>query len=309
MSLVIGSPSSEPITRAEAKAYLRLDTTDDDLSLVQTIAPGDHAAGTVTGSSVDVSGYDVTVYLNAGTCGSGGTVDVKLQDSSDGLEWTDVSGGTFSQVDESNDDTTYELAYTGGAAYLRAVATVANATCDFAVSIARQALTTDENDLLDSLIISARQWAEEFTRRAFTTRTCTLRLDRFPAEIILPRPPLSSVTSITYVDVNGDSQTLDSSAYQVVTYEEPARIVTAYGESWPSTRSVPEAVTVTYVAGYGDASAVPDTIKNALKLLVSHWFERREVVAAANLKPVPLNVERMLWPYRLLDKRLEHEPV
>ncbi len=104
----------------------------------QTIAYGYHGIGMYQGSGVYVSDDSTTVILTAGTCGSGGAIDVTLQDSYDGSIWTDVSPcGTFSQVTEANDNTTHRKNYTGVKPYLRAVATVSGATCQFGMSIVK----------------------------------------------------------------------------------------------------------------------------------------------------------------------------
>lgn len=74
----------------------------------------------------------------------------------------------------------------------------------------------DKDSLVNSYIAAARQYCEDFTNRQFVTATWTLTLDRFPSSvgvIHLPRPPLSSITSITYLDSAGDLQTLDAADY------------------------------------------------------------------------------------------------
>jgi len=107
----------------------------------QTIPYASHAIApsySLQGSAINVSGYSATVILTAGTCGSGGSVDVKLQDSYDGSTWTDVSPcGSFLRVTEANDNTTDRKNYTGVKPYLRAVATVSGATCQFGVTVVR----------------------------------------------------------------------------------------------------------------------------------------------------------------------------
>ncbi|KKN27511.1 hypothetical protein LCGC14_0863950 [marine sediment metagenome] len=155
---------------------------------------------------------------------------------------------------------------------------------------------TSENSLIDAYITAARLYVEAFTKRQLVTATWLLKLDRFPSrEIVVPLPPLSSVTSVAYVDENGDAQTWDSSLYQVDTNSEPGRIKPIEGETFPSTQSGTYAtVTVTFVAGYGLAPAVPERFKQAIKLMVAHWFEFREPVIDGRVMKVPMSVAALL---------------
>jgi uncharacterized phiE125 gp8 family phage protein len=147
--------------------------------------------------------------------------------------------------------------------------------------------------------------------RALCTQTWDMKLDRFPVcddAIRAPLPPLQSVTSIAYTDENGASQTLSTSLYRVLGAGgwDRARIVPAYGESWPTTRAQPETVTVRFVAGYGTPgaspddtqAAVPEALRQALLLLVSHWYQNREPVAVGvSVAPMPLAVDALVGPY------------
>lgn len=152
----------------------------------------------------------------------------------------------------------------------------------------------DEDALCEACIRAARVYAERVQRRQLCTATWRLSLDCFSAEIRVPLPPLQSAT-IQYVDANGDTQTLDPSAYQVDAYREPGRIVPAYGTCWPDTRCQPNAVTVTFVAGYGAAAAVPETTKQAIKLLAGSFYENREgLVTGTIVAALPLGVESLL---------------
>lgn len=163
---------------------------------------------------------------------------------------------------------------------------------------------TDSNSdtYIDTLIATARLACERETNRAFITQTWVLRLDSFPDVIRLRKCPVISVSSIAYVDSNGDSQTLSSSLYQVDTSTEPARIIPAYGQTWPTTRSQINAVTVTFTCGYGGASSVPVAIKHAIKLLISHWFEVREpVVMGTIVASLPMSVQYLLDPYKFVQ--------
>lgn len=112
---------------------------------------------------------------------------------------------------------------------------------------------SNEDTLIAAQLTAARLWAEMFTRRQFVRAEWKLYLDQFPCgPIRVPRPPLISVSSIQYVDTAGAAQTLATSLYQVDPYHQPGLIVPAYGQTWPTTRDgTPNAVTVTYLAGYG----------------------------------------------------------
>lgn len=161
---------------------------------------------------------------------------------------------------------------------------------------------SSDNDTIDALITTTRERVEEELGRALITQTWTLTLDRFPhGPIELPRPPLQSVTSITYIDSDGASQTWGSSLYRVDTAAQPGRITPAYGESYPTTRDVTGAVTVTFVAGYGAAAAdVPRPIRQAMLLLLGHAYAHREIVVAGTIvSPIPQSMDWLLDPYRV----------
>jgi uncharacterized phiE125 gp8 family phage protein len=162
---------------------------------------------------------------------------------------------------------------------------------------------TEEGPLLVRLIKAARRWCEAFLSQSMVNTTFDLTLDCFPAwEIRLPRCPLQSVTSITYIDANGDSQTVSSSDYIVDTKTKPGRITPAFGDSWPSTQSRINAVTVRFVAGYGAAaSAVPDEWKQAILLLAGHWYGNREAGLVGTIsKEIEFGVKNLLWMDRLV---------
>jgi uncharacterized phiE125 gp8 family phage protein len=139
----------------------------------------------------------------------------------------------------------------------------------------------DENDLLAGYLTGARMQCELEARRAFVTQTLQLKLEAWPCWpfIILPRPPLQSVTSIVYVDNAGASTTMSASDYIVDATGEPGRVWLGYGLSWPSATLRPgPSITITYVAGYGDAVDVPQIYKQAIMLVAGHYYENREAI-------------------------------
>jgi uncharacterized phiE125 gp8 family phage protein len=148
---------------------------------------------------------------------------------------------------------------------------------------------------ITALIKAARRHAELYQGRSYITQTLELRMDFFPQFLIeLPRPPSISVTSIKYIDSNGDTQTLDASKYTTDFNSYVARIVPAYNESWPTTRRVIDAVTIEYEAGYGAASDVPETIKQAIYLLLTIWYDNRTPISEATVMEIPFTVTALL---------------
>ena len=179
---------------------------------------------------------------------------------------------------------------------------------------------TDEDVLLTALIEAARGYVETFTGRALITQQWEASLDAFPGcsllgrlrvlesrpanydgrQIIIPRAPLVTVESVKYYDTDGVLQTLTSAAYFTDTRSQPGRVVLNSDYDWPDTQSRPNAVIVAYTCGYGTPSQVPQTIRTALRFLVSHWFENRVHVNLGNIvNQVPDTVEALLWQYRL----------
>lgn len=117
--------------------------------------------------------------------------------------------------------------------------------------------------------------------RCLVTQTWNLTLDRFTSEIAIPLPPCQSIDAITYVDPDGVTQTLAPTEYQAFALGtvEGAKVRPAYGKSWPTIRNVPEAVTITFTAGFGDdPEDIPEPIRTAIKMRVGHLFEHRESV-------------------------------
>ncbi|MES2789966.1 MAG: head-tail connector protein [Planctomycetota bacterium] len=152
---------------------------------------------------------------------------------------------------------------------------------------------------IDGLIAAAQRLIETKLSRQLLPATLRLHRDRFPCgsdrTIWLRRPPVQSVESVKYVASDGTLTTLDPSAYIVDEFFTPPRIVRANGASWPAARVGPQAVQVTFVAGYVNAAAVPATIKQAALLLIDHWYENRSAVAFGTIaSDLPQGVEALL---------------
>lgn len=146
--------------------------------------------------------------------------------------------------------------------------------------------TSDNDDLITSLIKVARENAENYCNRAIPQASFKLTLDQFPPQIKLPMPRVASITNIYYRDVEGTLTLLDSAGYtldnanMVVNWVYPA-----VDYEWPDTWDAPNGVEVTYVAGFA-AGAIPEALKLWMKLMVGGWYDTR---AGFDISPLPMN--------------------
>lgn len=141
--------------------------------------------------------------------------------------------------------------------------------------------STADDTLLTNLITAARELVEDYIDRSLVTQRLVMTLDQFPPEIELPRPPMSGSGTTTAVTVTytlnqtGQTATLSTSEYRVDRDSTPGVIRNLYGQTWPSNLDDPNSITVTWWAGYGSASDVPQRVKSAMLMTVLELYEKR----------------------------------
>lgn len=195
--------------------------------------------------------------------------------------------------------------------------------------------TDDDDELIQSQLEAATERVELETGRQLLTATWQLWLDSAPGLsgsswgfetslggatawldagpwwnrlfIDVPRPPLVAVTSITYVDTTGVTQTWDPTLYQVHKPAGPTaprgKIRPAYGVSWPVTRDQMDAVVVQFTAGYGTApGSVPQRLRRAILMITGDLYENREATIVTDrrvtVEELPNGVDNILRQYR-----------
>lgn len=167
--------------------------------------------------------------------------------------------------------------------------------------------TATEDSVVDDCIEAAVDYCEKELGLALMDQQITLKLDNFPSgrEIFLPMTNLLSVISVNYTDSAGANQAFTD--YTVDSYMTPGRIVNNTS-TWPQTKDIANAVTIVYRAGFksyetGLTNPVPNGIRQAMLMLITHWFDHRNSVfigAGLASNEVALSVSALLQKYRRL---------
>jgi len=161
-----------------------------------------------------------------------------------------------------------------------------------------------EDSLITSLIAAATKTVEVFLRASLLTQTLVLQMDCFPDSrvIELKNGPVQSLTHIKYYDSNSTLQTwtqsgnyaLDNKSVPPVAYLEPDIY-------WPEVKSDKRnAIEIEYICGYTAATLIPAEIITAIKFIIKHLYDNRDlyVFGEGQAVELPKSAEWLLWPLR-----------
>jgi uncharacterized phiE125 gp8 family phage protein len=312
MYKLITGPTIEPVSLSEIKNHLRLISTSpsSDRTPVVTIQPGSYPIGTITGEWIDVSGYNSYVEVQSIQNEATATLDLTIQESNNPDDETEINDYySFPQITTENDGKFYSKDYDGGKNYIRVIGTVAGAAVNVGVNVIKDSPVCAEDDVLLDKFTVARQVAEQHLDRAFLTQTWKLRLKEWPRNkygylqnyIDICKPPVQSITSITYKVKDGTIKTLETTKYFLDDGEEPPKAVLVPGECWPTDELYPgNPITIEFVAGY----TTPQEFKNNMHSMTIEWMcraagwmmqNREEPFDEEHFSRRGLNLDRWNW--------------
>lgn len=151
----------------------------------------------------------------------------------------------------------------------------------------------DDDDTLISAYLAAATDRFAYLNRSLRPCTWALDLDGFHDVLYLPKPPFVAVTSVTYLDAAGVTQTLPETAYDVRADSlGQGRISLAYGQQWPQTLGHGDCVTITFTAGYS-IGQLPGALRAAILLTVGALYEQKSDVGAAPSFALPFGAEAL----------------
>ena len=167
---------------------------------------------------------------------------------------------------------------------------------------------SDDDALLQTLLEAATEMAEQATGRALMPQTWELSLEAFPPSsntysqaMVLTRVPVQSILSLSYTDAAGVIQTLLPVDYLLNNCDDFgfATVVPIFASLWPTEA---RDIKLRFVAGYADASTVPSSIQQWIKLQVAAMYDNREAEITMRGNPVKLGfVDALLNRYRVME--------
>lgn len=155
---------------------------------------------------------------------------------------------------------------------------------------------SDEDTLITTLTKAARAHIEAACAVRFAARTgVTAKCDSFDDLSRLPEAPVTSITSIAYLDATGASQTLASSVYELRADGLDAALVLKPDQVWPAIQAGSR-ITVTAAVGFATA---PDDIVHAILMLTAHFYDNRATVSVGNIaSELPFTVNALICNHR-----------
>ena len=161
--------------------------------------------------------------------------------------------------------------------------------------------TPDNDDVIAALIAGARIHVEAQTRRALITQSWRLSFDCWPADGRLPivPAPLQTLTAARIYDANNVAQALDTAAFVL---DKGASALIFAPWALPAPGRVAAGIELDVTVGYGDGAVdVPEPLRQAIRLLIAHWYENRGLVSGNGTIVLPQTVAALIAPYRVLS--------
>lgn len=157
----------------------------------------------------------------------------------------------------------------------------------------------EEDVLLTSLIVTAREHLERETGLCLITQSWRLYLDRWPKDGIvrIEKSPVRVIDAVTIYEADGPAVEVPLEDHLLDGEARPARL---WLKNPPAPGQSINGIEIDFSAGFGEAGAdVPDTLKRAMSIHVGHMFAFRGIVSPDQQPAgIPDGYDRLIAPYR-----------
>lgn len=159
-----------------------------------------------------------------------------------------------------------------------------------------------EDVLINSLILTSRLHIEAALGLALITQGWTLVLDAWPKQVsvTLPIRPVQMIDALRVLDADGVATNVPPSHFVLDGKGLPPRLVRT-APVWPVPGRAAGGIEIDFTAGFGPLAAdVPAPIRQALLMLIAHWYEHRDPIEIGSVEAnIPASVSELLKPYRV----------
>ena len=155
----------------------------------------------------------------------------------------------------------------------------------------------DDDALIASLIVAARTQVETVARCALVAQTWRFVRDAWPAggRIVLKRGPLLSVAAARVFDGENESVAVDVDQFVI---DRSSAVIAFPPWALPHPGRYAAGIEIDVVLGFGEAATfVPEPLRQAVRLLLAHWYENRGLGGEAGGN-VPAGFGALLAHYR-----------
>lgn len=160
----------------------------------------------------------------------------------------------------------------------------------------------DDDDVIAALIAGSRVHIEAQTRRALMTQSWRLTRDCWPqcGRLALLPVPLVTLDAVRVYKADGSTQSVDLAGFALDKAAAPAMLAFTRG-ALPAPQRPVGGIEIDITCGYGAAADVPEPLRQAIRLLVAHWYENRAMVAIGQeIAVLPATASALIAPYRVL---------
>ena len=159
----------------------------------------------------------------------------------------------------------------------------------------------DDDELIGARAAGSRIHGEAQTRRALVTQSWRITLDCWPEDgrVRVVPAPLQELTAARVYDFDGNPHTVDPQAFVP---DLGASALAFAPWALPQPDRIAAGIELDVTVGYGDAAVdVPEPLRQAIRLLVGHWYENRGLAALGTVTVLPTTVAALIAPYRMLS--------
>ena len=165
----------------------------------------------------------------------------------------------------------------------------------------------DDDPIIMDQIRAARGFVEAVTGSRLVRQKWRVYFDNGLYERDTVPPPVQEIDQIQYIDIDGVTQTVATSVYELDKARQRLRL--QYNQVWPQTRTQANAAWMDVWSGYYTPSnspllltgEIPNDLSGAILMLVDHLYEHRGTQIDSRMQENPAFMH-LITPHRYFNR-------